>query len=229
MESGFEGRHEWRFKIGEAFPADDPLARFVVAVAAALNDNLLAHTMFVDAEKPFELVYLFSLASSHLYEASETFLKAHREWPEVAEFVATLDDERQAEFERVISLARPEPPWPGGRLKEIRNSFFHYFRLDRAAADAGRLPLQQGLERAAEMESVLQVDSEGPLGGIRAVFADEVAVRAMTFDYDDDELERLTKALLPLQIDLNRFAQGALGRYIATLPSGVVRYDGGSA
>ena len=79
------------------------------------------------------------------------------------------------------------------------------------------------------MESVLQVDSEGPLSGIRAVFVDEVAVRTMTLDYDDGELERLTKALLPFQIDLNRFAQGALGRYIVTLPQGVVRYDGDSA
>jgi hypothetical protein len=77
MEGGADNtRHEWRFQIGEALPSDSPLARFIVAVAGALNDNLLSNTLFVESEKPYEHIYFFNLASSHLYEAAETLLKA---------------------------------------------------------------------------------------------------------------------------------------------------------
>jgi hypothetical protein len=86
--------HEWRFRIGAAFPADNPLARFIVAVARAMDDTVLANGLFVQSEQSYKLLYFFNLASSHLYEAAETFRKAHNEWDEVQEFVALLDNER---------------------------------------------------------------------------------------------------------------------------------------
>jgi hypothetical protein len=78
--------HEWRFRIGAAFPADNPLARFIVAVARAMDDTVLANGLFVQSEQSYKLLYFFNLASSHLYEAAETFRKAHNEWDEVQEF-----------------------------------------------------------------------------------------------------------------------------------------------
>lgn len=220
-----EPRREWRFRIGDVLPANEPLARFIVAVAAALNDSLLSNTLFVTSEKPYEHIYFFNLASSHLYEAAETMRQAHREWPEVRDFVGALDDERKAEFAKVTALADPAPPWPGARLKEIRNSFFHYLRLDRAMVDAGRLPLANGLGAAADQEGLLIAEPEQSLSGIRALFADEVAIKALTADYEDDEFERLVGALADYQGNLNRFAQGAIGRYLRDLPSGVVSYQ----
>src|SRR5438876_112511 len=89
--------HEWRFRIGDAFPADSPLARFIVAVAQGMNDSLLANTLFVESEKPYEHIYFFNLASSHLFEVAETFRKAHRQWEEVRNFVARLNADRQAD------------------------------------------------------------------------------------------------------------------------------------
>jgi hypothetical protein len=226
MEGGADNiRHEWRFRIGDVLPYESPLARFIVAVAGALNDNLLSNTLFVESEKPYEHIYFFNLASSHLYEAAETLLRAHREWDEVREFIAGLDDERRAEFERVVALAAPDAGWPGERLKVIRNSFFHYLRLDRAAADAGKLPIAHGLEAAADLEGLLVIEPGATLGGIRALFADEVAIKVVTDDYEDGELERLVAALANYQADLNRFAQAALGRYLIEQPEGVVAYD----
>lgn len=217
-------RHEWRFQIGAAFPSASPLARFVVAVAAALNDNLLSNTCFVQAEKPYERIYFFNLASSHLYEAAESIRHAHREWQEVRDFVAALDAERREEFERIAALAAPDAPWPGSRLKEIRNSFFHYLRLDRAATDASQLPLARGLASAADEEGLLVIEPGAPLGGIRALFADEVLVKTIVDDWEDGETERLFGALANLQADLNRFAQGVLGRYLNEQSDGVVIY-----
>lgn len=218
-------RHEWRFKIGAAFPSESPLARFIVAVGGALNDNVLSNSFFVKSEEPFEHLYFFNLASSHLYEAAEILRKAHREWEEVRDFVAGLDEDRRKEFERIAALADPAADWPGPRLKEIRNSFFHYLRLDRAAAEAGHLPLAHGLHAAADVEGVLVSDPTWPLSGIRALFADEVAIKTVTDNFDDGELERLVAALADYQGDLSRFAQGALGRYLREQPDGVVAYE----
>ena len=56
------------------------------------------------------------------------------------------------------------------------------------------------------------IERGGPLNGICAMFADEVFIKTLTADYDDDELERLVTALVKYQPALNRFAQAALGR-----------------
>jgi hypothetical protein len=215
-----ERTHEWHFRIGEAFPADDPLARFILAVARMMDDGVLVNSRIVEAEQDYELLYFFVLASSHLYEAAETLRKAHTEWNEVREFVASLDEVRRAEFEHVTAL--DSTAWPGNRLKEMRNTFFHYLRLDRAAANAGELPLQSGLAKAAEVDGSIIIEAGGPLNGIRALFADEVFVKTLTADYEDDELERLIAALPDYQGDLNRFAQAAVGRYLSNLPAGVL-------
>ncbi len=39
---------ELRFKVGDALPADDPLARFILVVSMGLNDNSLSNTRFVN-------------------------------------------------------------------------------------------------------------------------------------------------------------------------------------
>jgi hypothetical protein len=62
------------------------------------------------------------------------------------------------------------------------------------------------LQAAADVEGVLVIEPSGPLGGIRALFADEVAIKTLTDDYEDDELRRLIGELANYQADLNRFA-----------------------
>ena len=44
---GQEKIEELRFRVGDAFPPDDPLARFILVVSMGLNDNSLANTRFV--------------------------------------------------------------------------------------------------------------------------------------------------------------------------------------
>jgi hypothetical protein len=189
-----------------------------------MNDNLLANGLFVEAVRPYERVYFFNLASSHLFEAAETFRQAHQEWLEVRDFVKSLDAERREDFAAITALAGPTAGWPGNRLKELRNAFFHYLRLDRAAASAGRLPLVTGLTGAASMEGRLVIERGGPLNGIRALFASEIFIKTLTANYDDGEFERLVTALAEYQTALNRFAQAAIGRYLRNLPRGVVQF-----
>jgi len=52
--------------------------------------------------------------------------------------------------------------------------------------------------------------------------SDDVLVKAMTEDLGDGEYERLLTTLADYQADLNRFAQGALGRYIGDRADGIV-------
>ncbi len=67
---------ELRFKVGDALPADDPLARFVLVVSMGLNDNSLSNTRFVNTKEPYELLYFFRLASGHLHELAKRLRRA---------------------------------------------------------------------------------------------------------------------------------------------------------
>ena len=116
---------EVRFEVGDALPADDPLARFILVVSMGLNDNSLANTTFVETEEPYKLVYFFQLASGHLYELAKTLRRAYEEWREVKEFIDALPQEYQDDFDAIVSLA-DEKNETGRRLRHLRNGFFHY-------------------------------------------------------------------------------------------------------
>lgn len=219
-------RKEWSFRIANAFPADDPVARFVVVVSLGLNNTLLVNELFVsaDADSRNDLIYLFNTASGHLWELAGVLRRASEEWKEVRDFVADLDEEYRQDFVRITDLAAPtDLSGIGARLKNLRNRVFHYPRLDRKTAERKRLPLVRALRSAADMESNVVVDpNRGRLSGIRAVFADEIFVKFLTNDYGEGEFEDLVERMTELQGTYYRFAQAALGAYLHKLPKGVV-------
>jgi hypothetical protein len=153
---------ELRFKVGDALPADDPLARFVLVVSMGLNDNSLSNTRFVNTKEPYELLYFFRLASGHLHELAKRLRRAHEEWPEVQEFVADLPEDFRHDFESIVRLADPNDD-VGQKLERFRNEFFHYPDLRRKTAERGKLPLMQALTDAA--------DTEGPSPSVRRLSA----------------------------------------------------------
>jgi hypothetical protein len=68
-----------RFKIGEAFPSDDQLARWMTICSIAFNDLLVVNQLLIPRLKDEipsgsgEILYLGRVASGHLFEAA-TFL-----------------------------------------------------------------------------------------------------------------------------------------------------------
>jgi hypothetical protein len=213
---------ELRFKVGDALPADDPLARFVLVVSMGLNDNSLSNTRFVNTKEPYELLYFFRLASGHLHELAKRLRRAHEEWPEVQEFVADLPEDFRHDFESIVRLADPNDD-VGQKLERFRNEFFHYPDLRRKTAERGKLPLMQALTDAADTEGTISVGEEA-LGGIRAHFADELVGKLVMerLGLDDDERKGLVKQLGELQAAYGRFAQATLGRYLNSLGKDVM-------
>jgi hypothetical protein len=213
---------QWAFRLGDVFKSDDPVARFVVVVAIGLNDNILANRAFVEHDEPHELLYFFHLASGHLWELAERLEDAWQEWEPVQEFVKSLPVEYQNDFASITALIDPEDP-TGRLLSRIRHQFFHYPHLRKSTADRQRLPLQRVLKDGADAEMSLVAGGGGLGGGIRARFADDILVRLMTLTVDETELQPLLARLGELQAAFNRFAQMALGRFLAELPTGVLR------
>jgi hypothetical protein len=219
-----EERHEWSFELGVAFPAGDPLARFVTDVSMGLNDTLLSNEGFVAADEAHASIYYFKLASGHLWELAHVLGEAYEQWPEVRDFIGRLQQSFQEDFAAVIEIAAPaDPTGIGDRLRRLRNGFFHYPSLRRSTAERGRLPLMHALRDAHDLQGLVTIDpTRGELSGIRALFADEVAVKLLTAGYQDGELERLVSRVAQLQAAYNRFAQAVLGRYLREMPNGLV-------
>jgi hypothetical protein len=147
---------ELRFKVGDALPADDPLARFILVVSMGLNDNSLSNTRFVNTKEPYELLYFFRLASGHLHELANRLRRAHEEWPEVQQFVAGLQEDYRDDFESIVRLADPNDD-VGQKLERLRNEFFRYPDLRRKTAERGKLPLMEALTDAADTEGTISL------------------------------------------------------------------------
>ena len=85
--------------MGEVFPADDPIARWLVTMSVGLNDVVLANGLMEKAEKDYENLYFFRLASSHLWELVKFIAESHDAWEEIQRFVAELSDDGRKHFE----------------------------------------------------------------------------------------------------------------------------------
>lgn len=73
-----------RFRIGDAFPGEDPVARFVVVLLMALNDLLPQSERLTQAGDaglaPHERLYLARLVGSHLFELAKFVNAAPRQF-----------------------------------------------------------------------------------------------------------------------------------------------------
>jgi hypothetical protein len=79
--------HGVRFTVKEAFPPDDPVARWVVALIMTLHDLLLVNRRLeetVDGAPEYENVYNARLAASHLWEAATFLRDADRRFEEIS-------------------------------------------------------------------------------------------------------------------------------------------------
>ena len=103
------------FKIGEAFPASDPVARFITVLGMMSNDWLrsIAEMLALDdADQDSEggRLSLFRQQASLHHEAATFIRDARRRFSEIDDFIASLSTVAQEECAQVVGGDTRDPP-----------------------------------------------------------------------------------------------------------------------
>jgi hypothetical protein len=169
--------HDLRFRIGDAFPSDESLARWLTACCMAANDLVYLNQQLFprlqgDDAPAFENLYLSRLVASHLYEVAKFLIQAERRYgADLQPFLDRLPASARSDYEAVKAIG------PGGQnplaepLERLRNHFFHYAELIPQA------PQYEQLARAldAHASSTSAIRWGDHLIDFRADFADDIA------------------------------------------------------
>ena len=218
-----------RFKIGDAFPARDPVARFITGLAMISNDwlrsvedmfNLKGHT----PEEVGRRISLFRRQAALVHEAATFITDARRMFPHVASFVDGLEVRARDSCERVLGAADAgSPHYLGDWLEDHRNVTHHYPKMHPVAAQHGQEEMANALGEAAEIEST--IDSGLRFGDARFRYADEVGVQLLP------RLDDLTwmEGLRDTAIALSDFAQRAAQAYLEARPAGTFAVEAGAS
>jgi hypothetical protein len=215
-----------RFKIGDAFPANDPVARFITGLAMISNDWLRSvEDMFkLDGDTPEELgrrTSLFRRQAALVHEAATFITEARRMFPQVASFVDGLEVKARDGCERVIGAVDGGSPHYLGRwLEAHRNVTHHYPKMHPEAAKHGQEEMANALAEAADIEST--IDSGQYFGEARFRYADEVGVQLLPGLDDPSWVEGLRDTAMTLA----DFAQRAAQAYLEARPAGTFNIEG---
>jgi hypothetical protein len=220
-----------RFKIGDAFPASDPVARFITGLAMVSNDWLRSvEEMFKLGDTPEEVgrrISLFRRQAALVHEAAAFITDARRMFPQVANFIGGLEAKARTGCERVIGAVDPNSPeYLDEWLEDHRNVTHHYPKMHPEAVKHGQEEMANALAQAADIES--SIDSGRYFGEARFRYADEVGVQLLP-PLDD---RRWMEDLRDIAMALADFAQRAAQAYLQTRPAGtfaVERTPDGSA
>jgi hypothetical protein len=156
---------ELRFRVGAIFPADNPTARYVMAVSIVLGDlRIAAGQAALERAAPHERLYFDRLLDLHVREGLCLAVLEHRKRDDVRRFVSILPGEaREARDELERALADGS-----GRFGELETARPDTFRCARMIDDTGGL--REAMERLAQVESGYRLVGEGK----RADYADLV-------------------------------------------------------
>jgi len=209
------------FKIGDAFPADDPVARFMTIVAMISNDwQRLAQRMVEldDAECAHEdaraehaalLVENYRLQGALHYEAVRCLKLAYERFGEIRTFVDGLTAEAIEEYRLVVGGVVPySPHYHGKWLPNARNATFHYSKLNR------RERVGMGLTATAEEIGVISFDDA--IATVRFGFADKVALEWLGGSKPEAETAARMVDLREAVMAMTQFAQRAMDAYLAS-------------
>jgi hypothetical protein len=221
-----------RFKIGDAFPAADPVARFITVIAMMSNDwlRLIADMMELDdadPDAPAKRVMSFRQQAALHHEAADFITDAERRFPGVKAFIEGLEQEAQDECAQVTGGIDPRSPhYLGDWLADHRNVTFHYPEMHPDKAAHGKEEILQALRDAATLEGT--ITARDSFGTVRFGFADDVAVQWLP---DVETQVHLIEQLRESVLALARFAQRAAGAYLRSRPEGTstIETDDGPA
>jgi hypothetical protein len=211
-----------RFKtIGAAFPASDPVARFVTVLAMISNDANRSIDELIDVEdgppdSGARRMMLFRQQASFFFEAATFIGESRRRFPEVAQFIASLPQAARDDCAQVVGGVDPKAAhYVGDWLEGHRNVTFHYSEMHPDKAAHNKEEITQALEDAAEIPGTVYVGAD--VGSVRFWFADEVVAQWLPPDEaKPGTIITLREALMALV----RFTQRAFAAYQARRPAG---------
>jgi hypothetical protein len=211
-----------RFNIGEAFQANDHVARFITSLAMISNDVNRSIDMFdfkmegADPDAMGRQLMLFRQLAALYFEAADFIKKSSPRFNEIQDFIADLPEAAKDEYAQIVgSVDHKSPHYLGDWLEELRNNTFHYRELHPAAAANGDEVIMKALESAADKPGVIFV-GEVP-GKVRFGFADQVVASGLV--PGDDDRARAT-ALRESLLTVVCFTQGAFAAYRDSRPAG---------
>lgn len=160
------------FRIGDVFPASDPIARWPTVLAMATNHILYLNVRLIEGADdlpPETNVYYFRLLAAHFMEAVEWLAKTPSRWPQVEDFISkSLPDSAREEYRRLVAFASQTHPLHDV-LKLSRVTLFHYPEMHPAREGAGQEELAQALDAAADLQSSATPPGLGSVGISRSV------------------------------------------------------------
>ena len=224
------------FRIGDVFPAEDPVARFLVSLSTGLNDLLFVNRLLVPdphwgllrrEATPEENIFLLRQGLSAVWELLLLFresskpvtIRGEEVGPSaVATFLVALPPPARQFVDLLRGFDDPESKFRR-TAAQVRNHTWHY-------PPPGSKELRRALKARASDLGVLELGEKMP--SIRANFADLVALEHLTrFIGDDCEaLAELFRALADATTAFVHLAQYALDAWLAKLPEDVVRRYG---
>jgi len=211
---------QMQFRIGDAFPADDPLARWLTVLAMASNDFFRMFHWLDGAETTGTELFAYRLQAAALFEAATHLSDTIRNVPEVKAFYGQLPDVARTLGDRVVGAVDPgSEHYLGEWAESHRNVTFHYPEMHPQKAEHGKEEIKNALERAAELRGTITADDR--FGSVRFEFADEVAVQFLpeATPGNAPEMERVRETGMALA----RFVQHAANAYLGRLPRGLVQ------
>jgi hypothetical protein len=205
------------FRIGDTFPADDPVARFMTVVAMISNDWQRLATQMLDLddaerkahtdEQAALLITNYRLQASLHYEAARCLKSGHDNFPEIRRFIDALPAEATQQYEIVVGGIDPKSPHYHGKwLSDARNRTFHYSKLNRGE------PAGKALRSAADREG--SISAGATFGTVRFGFADVVALEWLGGPDPGVDGTRMA-ALSESVMAMTKFAQIAMRVYLA--------------
>jgi hypothetical protein len=214
---------KYDFEVGEAFPAADPIARFVTGLAIVNNEwhrsmALMPHED--DEESRAIRLLLVRQQAAACHEATDFIVTARKHYSQIAEFIDGLNSNAQAHYNRIMAGLDPKSAHHQDWLQAHRHTVSHIPELHPAKFEKGTDAIANALGKAAKDTG--SVSHGETAASVRFGFADVVAVRMLP---DVTANPDLMKTLSGAKIALGGFVLEAVEAYLRSLPPGVGKLD----
>jgi hypothetical protein len=229
------------FKLGDAFPVDDPVAVFLVSMSTALSDLLTTGKMLVggDQDQPFQRpvadpdhLYLLRLSLVHLHEVRESVRHARKK-DQVEAFLQSLPQQARDALDCLLALETNQDPWILEALEYVRHQAIHY------GGKWNWRDLEWAMNQVADEQGDIEIAND-MLAGVRLNFAYDIAIQHFTRKFPEyvvnpgaelgqelieSRVETLFKAVYQMLRAATDFVVAALSAYLDKLPDGVVNQE----